>query len=332
MTKAVISGYYGYKNFGDELILSILVEHLKALNIEPLVLSGDIDYTKNEHNVDSINRYNIKAVINEIKNSDILISGGGSLLQDVTSLKSIIYYLFIIAVGIIFNKKVIIFAQGIGPINNFFAKIMTKLLLKQCYYISVRDNKSFDLLKSWGIAAELLCDPVYSVKVDKTLDTETLGIQLRNFKNVDIKFLKRFAEFINTEFPDKTVKIFSLQKTNDFEICKMFESLLNKINSNIKTEIITENIIAQISTLEYLIGMRFHALLTAILSGVKVCAINYDIKVEQLSKEYNLPLISLNEDNDYLQIANNLRSINANDYRKILKNFDWTGFDSVISV
>lgn len=161
MTKAVISGYYGYENFGDELILDVLLEHLKSLNLDITVLSGNIDYTMSRNCVKAVNRFDIKRVISEIKSSDVLISGGGSLLQDVTSFKSLIYYLFIISLGILFNKKVIIFAQGIGPIKNKFGKIMTKLLLKQCYYVSVRDENSYNLLKSWDIASDILPDPVF---------------------------------------------------------------------------------------------------------------------------------------------------------------------------
>ena len=109
MTKAVISGYYGYKNFGDEIILSVLVEHLKNLNCEITVLSGDTEYTKEHNNINAIDRFKFKDVLREIKSCDFLISGGGSLLQDATSLKSLIYYLSIIVLGLIFKKKVFFF-------------------------------------------------------------------------------------------------------------------------------------------------------------------------------------------------------------------------------
>ena len=52
-----------------------------------------------------------------MKDSELIISGGGSLLQDVTSKRSLLYYLSIIGLGKLFGKKVMLFAQGIGPIR-----------------------------------------------------------------------------------------------------------------------------------------------------------------------------------------------------------------------
>ena len=328
MTKVVISGYYGFGNFGDETILSILVNHLKSLNADITVLSGNIEYTKKHNSVNAINRFDIKNVAKIIKSSDILISGGGSLLQDATSLKSLIYYLFIIALGVLYNKKVLIFAQGIGPIKNRFAKVMTRFLIKQCYYVSVRDEKSFELLKTWDIASDLVPDPVFSIDVEQRKG-EAIGVQLRNFNGVNISFLQNLAQFINSKFSDNIIKIFSLQESYDFDLCKNFEQMLKNTNPNIKTEIITENIIENITDLEYLFGMRFHALLIAVKAGVKSCAINYDIKVENFAKEYNLPVISLSDNNNFEKIFIELE--NSRQSQNVLKTIDWSKYDEIIN-
>ena len=143
MLNIVISGYYGFKNFGDEAILSVLINHLKSFeNVDITVFSSDINYTSEAYLVNCVNSFDFFNIIKTIKNSDVLISGGGSLLQDVTSAKSLIYYSFIIALAILFNKKIIIFAQGIGPLNNFLSKFLVKNLLRYCKLVTVRDEKS----------------------------------------------------------------------------------------------------------------------------------------------------------------------------------------------
>ena len=52
------------------------------------------------------------AILRAVKKCDMLISGGGSLLQDVTSSKSLHYYLSIIRCAEFFHKKVFIYSQG----------------------------------------------------------------------------------------------------------------------------------------------------------------------------------------------------------------------------
>ena len=129
--RVVLSGYYGFKNFGDEEILSVLINKLQELKQMITVISSDPQYTKKQYkHIRSVYTFDIKNIIFLIAKSDILISGGGSLLQDTTSIKSLLYYLFIIFIALLFGKKVIIFAQGIGPITTPLGKFLTKILLK----------------------------------------------------------------------------------------------------------------------------------------------------------------------------------------------------------
>ena len=102
-------------------------------------------------------------ILKAIFSNDILISGGGSLLQNKTSNFSLFYYLFIIFLAKLFFKKTIIFAQGIEPIKGFLPKFFTKIILKKCDFITVRDIKSQELLKSWKINSTLVSDPAYSL-------------------------------------------------------------------------------------------------------------------------------------------------------------------------
>lgn len=330
MVKVCISGYYGFKNFGDEAILSVLVNHLKGNDVT--VFSSNPEFTSNTYGVKSVRSFDIKQVIETIKNTDILISGGGSLLQDVTSLKSLVYYSLIIAFGILFDKKVIIFTQGIGPINNKFAQTIVKNLLKQCSLVTVRDENSLNLLGSWGVDAKLVCDPIYSLPVEcmETSNT-TVGVQLRDFKTMNYNLLQKLAMLISTKFADKKVEIFSLQEAQDLELCKKFEGLLHSLNSDIETEIVTEDIIERISKLEYLIAMRFHAILTALKCGVKTCAINYDIKVDKLAQDANLPVISMDAHENLEHVYNKLQNLNKDELLRFAnsKNFDWSEFDEL---
>lgn len=330
MAKICISGYYGFKNFGDEAILAVLINHLKSHDIT--VFSSNPEFTSIAYGVKAVRSFDMKRVLETVKSSEVLISGGGSLLQDVTSLKSLVYYLIVIALGLLFGKKVIIFAQGIGPINNRFARFVAGFLLKQCDLVTVRDENSLAFLKNRGINGKLVCDPIYSLEIVPSDCNGSVGIQLRDFKTMNYNLLHKLAMLVATKFSDKKIEIFSLQETQDLYLCKKFKAVLASINPEIKTEVVTDNIVERIAKLEYLIAMRFHAILCALKNGVKTCAVNYDIKVEKLAQDANIPVISMDAHENLEVIYDKLKNLNKDELLRFAnsKNFDWTDFDALL--
>ncbi len=296
MTKYIVSGYIGFDNFGDEAIAHVLVESLKKKGAEKITLiSSNPEKTKQIHEVNSCP---MLGFFESLKEADVLISGGGSLLQDVTSLKSLIYYLGIIYLALFMRKEVEIFSQGIGPVNSKIGKFLTKNALKHCSKISVRDKKSQELLKSWGIDAALVHDPIFDLNLPQKNKIGIVGIQLRNYPSLTNEFLKGLADAVSKKFNDKKIEIFSLQDSIDLEVCGRFKRMLEK--NGMKDVVVLSNlsindVFEKISDLEYMIAMRFHANVAAIKCGVKTVAINYDIKVKKLAEEYNLPLIELTQ-------------------------------------
>ena len=147
-------------------------------------------------------------------------------------------------------------------------------------------------------------------------------------------FLDRLADSVSRNFSDFNIEIYSFQDSIDLDICKTFEKNLNMLNPEIKTTVFSgmsnSEIIEGLSKSQYLISMRFHAIIIGLLAGVKTLCINYDVKVEKLAKEFNLPLIDLKNDFD-----NNFDILKFQDLalikEKILQiNFDWTGFENAI--
>ncbi len=292
--KYLISGYIGFDNFGDEVIAHILSSNLKNGGAEKVTLiSSNPEKTSKMHGVFACPMLGFLPALIE---SDVLISGGGSLLQDVTSLKSLIYYLLVIYSALILGKRVEIFAQGIGPIKSKFGQFLTKIALKKISKITVRDMDSKNLLESWGIESEVINDPVLDLKLEQKHKIGTIGVQLRDFKNLNDNFLEKLAEEIAQNFYNKKIQIISLQDTIDKDICIKFSELLKNKglhNIEVKSELSMQDVFETISDLECLISMRFHASVVGIKSGVKTIVINYDPKIKSLSKMYNIPIIEL---------------------------------------
>lgn len=313
MTKYLVSGYIGFDNFGDEAIASVLVSNLKRLGAEKIILlSSNPEKTSKLYDVKSEHFLNFFRPILE---TDVLISGGGSLLQDVTSLKSLIYYLTIIVLALVFNKKVIIFAQGFTPFRTKIGKFITGFVLKYCDKIYVRDTKSLELLKSIKIDSKLVSDPVFGIE---TLPKEHkgVGVQLRNFPTITEEFLNSLADRILENFKDEEIKLLSLQNSLDLDILENFAKKLEQrgVKSKIYRNESIQETVETISNLEYLIGMRFHANLVAVKSRVKVLGINYDVKVENLAKSIGFPLIKINN-NVKKDAFKDLMELSTNNYK-----------------
>ena len=319
MTKYIVSGYIGFDNFGDELIARILTDKLKREGVEKITLiSSNPERTRELHGVEACGMLKF---FNPLREADVLISGGGSLLQDVTSLKSLLYYLGVIYAALLLGKKVEIFAQGIGPINSKFGQLLTRIALRFASKISVRDKKSQELLESWGIDSELVQDPVFSLELSPSaplagevsegqrgVQTGIVGIQLRDFPTLTDEFLENLARKVKEKYFDKKIQIISLQDSIDLPVCEKFAQLLDICppcwgnaaeqqkgvhNIEVLSGLSINEVIDTISGLECLIAMRFHANVIALKAGIETIPINYDIKVQKLAAEYNLPLIEL---------------------------------------
>lgn len=314
MTKYIISGYIGFDNFGDEAIAKVLTSYLKEKNAEKItVLSSNPTKTEQLYGVSAVNYLDF---FKPIMQSDVLISGGGSLLQDVTSLKSLIYYLAVIVTALVFNKKVIIFAQGFTPFRTKIGKFFTKFVLKYCDKIYVRDAKSQEILKKMDITSELVADPVFGIKTPIVETHQGIGVQLRSFYTLTDEFMEKLANEISKRFLNEKIKLFSLQDTLDLPVLEKFSTILKSknINSEIYKNLSIEEAIDKISNLEYLVGMRFHADLVAAKAGVKVLGINYDIKVLNLAKNIGFPLIGLDE-NSFQKEFDDLINLDVNNYK-----------------
>ena len=165
MGNVLLSGYYGFGNIGDEAILTSTINALRKArpDLNLIVLSQHPDETSHTYNVESYHRMSITEVTTAMKKSDLVIFGGGSLLQDATSFRSLLYYLSIINLAHIYKKPVIVYANGIGPIRSRLGRVLTKRALETVEAITVRDAESRDELIEMGVTKdiEVTADPAF---------------------------------------------------------------------------------------------------------------------------------------------------------------------------
>jgi len=326
--KILISGYYGFDNFGDDAILHVLISDVRNSidNPQITVISNNPKKTKKNYGVESIYRFDFKNIFSCMNSSDLFISGGGSLLQDVTSFKSLLYYLGLIFLAQILRVKACIYAQGIGPIKSKIGRFLTSVLLKNLSFVAVRDTDSQDFLTKLGVKSVLTADPVWRLECDGvkyntdiSKEKTKVGIQLRRWHSLDNEKLKNLAEAINSSFNSKEYQLIliSLQDVQDLDVTKRFEEIMKEINSSFEVITASDLSICEVSNLisqlNFFIAMRFHANLISIKFNIPTFAISYDPKVESLSINTEIPFISVKNMN-LAEITDNIQVLVNNKY------------------
>jgi len=69
-------------------------------------------------------------LIRSVATSDLVMFGGGGILQDETSLRNFVYYSLIAILAILFRKRVIFLGSGFGPVRKKLSKILMKILAR----------------------------------------------------------------------------------------------------------------------------------------------------------------------------------------------------------
>ena len=301
MCNILISGYYGFNNIGDESILRTVIDNLreKLPDAEITVLSHDPAATEAKYGVRAARRMSLWDILRCVWRCDLLLSGGGSLLQDATSGRSILYYLFILRLAQLLGKKTFIYSQGIGPINSPRNRRLTARVLRRASGIVVRDEASRDLLLSIGVPGRLVqvtADPVIRVrKADTALGLEileregcprnpdklTVGWALKSRKASPalLTEVERCILWLREAYGADAVLIPFFQ-SEDIGVCEQAASELDGQAGCLRQKYLSEEMLSIIGCMDVLVGVRLHSLIYAAVMGVPMIGISYDPKVE----------------------------------------------------
>jgi polysaccharide pyruvyl transferase CsaB len=309
MYKILISGYYGFNNIGDESILRAVIDNLqdRLENIEITVLSQDPVSTSEKYGVSSVNRKSIRSIITAVRQCDLLISGGGSLLQDVTSKKSIIYYLMIMWMAQLFGKSIFIYSQGIGPINSALNRRLTARTLVKVRGIVVRDEASKEFLAEIGLNVNnvaVTADPVLRIKPasldigEKILADEGIEISKEQMTvGFAIRERKLSSEFVNElciaidrliDEYDAQIVLIPFHYSEDVMLIEELERRLGGKVYSIKHKYLTNEMLSIIGNMDVLVGVRLHALIHAAIMNIPMIAISYDPKINSFMKSVGM--------------------------------------------
>lgn len=153
--RVLLSGYYGAGNLGDEALLAGLAAGLIARGHEPVVLSVDPAATRALHGVAAVHRYS--GLLPALLRADALVSGGGGLLQDATSGRSLAYYLGTLRLARALRKRTVVYGQSLGPFTTSGRERTRRALTD--VPLALRDKESVALASGMGFRSVLVADP-----------------------------------------------------------------------------------------------------------------------------------------------------------------------------
>ncbi|MBM5820888.1 MAG: polysaccharide pyruvyl transferase CsaB [Cyanobacteria bacterium K_Offshore_surface_m2_011] len=160
--RALICGYYGEHNLGDDALLEVLLGQLPG-GCRPLVTAHDQALVRERFGVETTDRRRLKDVLAALGRCDALVLGGGSLLQDATSFRSLLYYGALMLAARTRGKPVLLWGQGLGPLRRRRSRLLVRGLLPLATAISWRDPASAAQARGWGVKARLGSDPVWAL-------------------------------------------------------------------------------------------------------------------------------------------------------------------------
>lgn len=295
----IICGAYGYGNAGDDAILKSIIQSVREMDpLLPLkVLAKNTMSVKKRYRVDSLYTLNVFKMLRAMRRSQLYINGGGTLIQNATSRRSLWYYLFTLRAAKLLGNKVDMYGCGIGPVTGEKnIRLVKKVLEKSVDTITLREQDSVNELKSFQVTGpeiKLSSDPALSLSPAPAQDAEFylkkhgldpkgryVCFMLRPWYGFDEKAeaLAQCASHAYTAH-GLTPVFLSLNIFHDTSAAQKVAAHLSCPWHLLDEGIEPELLISLLSYMDVVVSMRLHGLILSSLSGVPLVGVSYDPKI-----------------------------------------------------
>lgn len=298
MAEILIAGYYGFHNAGDEAMLAGLRRAIRELrpDVTFTAISGTAAQTRTLHGIGAVSRSDIRGIWEAIGRADLVMFGGGSLLQDVTSSRSLVYYLGLATMAWLRRKPVMFCAQGIGPVTRPLGRVLVPLIVNRAALITARDPEAAETFRKLGVTrppvtvtadAALVLGPAdpdageaLLRKAGVAVDRPLIGVSVRPWKPGAQPLEPRLAEALDRLVWETGARVvfIPMQQVKDVAASRAVAAHMREPAAVLNGHYTYEDLRAVIARCDLLIGMRYHSLVFAAMSGVPLVGLSYDPK------------------------------------------------------
>jgi polysaccharide pyruvyl transferase CsaB len=293
-----LCGAYGYGNVGDDGILTAILAHIRELDpTMPIrVMSRKPRQTACQFRVETLHTFNLFAMTRALRHSKLYINGGGNLMQDATSSRSLWFYLFTLWWAKVCRAEVLMYACGIGPIDRKFnRRLAARVMKKNVDAITAREPDTIRELDTFGITikkTQLTADPALTLlsadddavnsamlSVGLEPDGKYIGVALRDWAGFQERE-RAFAAMLDAAYEKYglTPVLLPFELKHDTPSSKSVARLIKSPYVLSERAHTPEELIGILSRMRAVVGMRLHALIFAAGQGVPLIGVSYDNK------------------------------------------------------
>ena len=298
--RILVCGWVGSTNLGDELVLAGLLELLRTRRHRAAAVSIDPVATRRTHGVPAIDHRRVDLVAAAARSADLVVWGGGGLVQDETSALNLPYHLSRAWMALLAGTPWVALGIGAGPLAGALGRRLARTLTT-AQAVTVRDEPSQKLLADLGVASRLTADLAHHLDVpaEPTAEPPIVTVSLRPWDTSNRGRLPVAWRTASSGSPDWFVpslaaaldrtaaatgfgiRFVALQSDRDHLLHQQVATAMRTPSTAITPD--HRTVIREIGRGRVVVAMRYHAGVAATLTGRPAVLIGYSPKVDALA-------------------------------------------------
>lgn len=318
--RALIAGFYGAPNVGDEALLDLLLHRIRELGGESVVASIDAALTRRMHGVDTVDFFNLGALGRALMDCDVLVMGGGGIFQDHHAFNleavyqpftnDIASYARPMLLARQLGVPTIVWAHGVGPLRGEGARALVRVLFQQATAVSVRDESSKTLLQQIGVDRDIVVAadpgwlfrryhplPVYAEAGEATATPQkVLAVVVREWDKGqwETSLVAALRSAVPAQWRIQWVAFqANTEGSGAISDLPVIERLREQIGERAGDDLATPQTPEQawevLAQADAVLSMRLHASILALLAGKPTASLEYDDKLAHANAMVGMP-------------------------------------------